>query len=131
MSDSPDNRVKYLHGLPRDIKLGFDQIIRRASRMIRDNIETPHPVRVRTVEESLEMKRLNALGYCYLANDNKPKNKKYFVIVIPRNTERAALVELLVHEWAHAMSWYSEADGSHGPSWAAAYSELYQLIIDD
>lgn len=131
MPDTPDNRVKYMHGLPRDLMLGFDQRIRRISQMIRDNIETPHPVKVRTVGNTPELKRLNALGYCYLANSSKPKSKRYFVIVIPRDTDKSVLVELLVHEWAHAMSWYNEAKGDHGPSWARSYSELYQLIIDD
>ena len=131
MPDTPDNRVKYMLDLPRGVKLGFDQRLRRISRMIRATVETPHPVRVRTVGNTPELKRLNALGYCYLANESKPKSKRYFVIVIPRNTEKSALVELLVHEWAHAMAWYKQVKGDHGPIWAKAYSELYQLIIDD
>jgi hypothetical protein len=131
MSDQPDNRVKYMHGLAKKTKLGFRQRICRISRIIRANIETPHPVRVKTVGQTAEMKKLNALGYCYLANSNKPKSKRYFVIVIPRNTDVSSLVELLVHEWAHAMAWYDENKGDHGPRWAKAYSSLYQLIIDD
>lgn len=132
MTDPTDNRAKYMHGLPRKVKLSWDQRIRRASRIIRDNVDTPHPVRVRTLKASEgEFKKLNALGYTYLANENKEKSKRYFVIAIPRSTPPDTVVELLIHEWAHTMAWYDSENGDHGRAWGRAYSCLYGLIIDD
>lgn len=125
-----DNRAKYMHGLPKR-KLTFEQKIRRVSRIIRENVDTEYPVRVRTVKPNPQIKKMNALGYCYLANERKPVAQRYFVIVIPRTTSADDVVELLVHEWAHCMSWDDPGDGDHGAKWAKAYSQLYQLIIDD
>lgn len=125
-----DNRAKYLHGLPKK-KLTFQQKIRRVSRILREEVETLHPVRVRTVAPNPTLKKLNALGYCYLANENKPKDKRYFVIVIPRSTSPDDVVELLIHEWAHCMTWFEDHKGDHGPAWAKAYGQLYQLVLDD
>lgn len=131
MTEEVDNRAKYLHGLPKKTKLSFDQRIRRVSAILREQIKTPHPVRVRTVKVTKELKKMNALGYCYLANAANPQRDQYFVIVIPRCTKPDDVVELLVHEWAHAVSWYTAGSTDHGPGWGKAYSELYRLIIDD
>jgi len=41
-------------------------------------------------------------------------------------------LEVLVHEWAHALSWHMEHDraGSHSPFWGVAYAECYRAVFN-
>lgn len=55
-----------------------------------------------------------------LLDDNK------FIIQINSNMDETARILMLVHEWAHAMTWHDKA--VHGFKWARAYRRAYLVI---
>ena len=61
------------------------------------------------------------------------KGKK-FIIRINRNLKEDLVIETLIHEYAHAISWNHLNDDMdsedlmwHGPAWGVAYSQVYQV----
>ena len=62
------------------------------------------------------------------------RNRKKFLIRINRNLKEDLVIETLIHEYAHAISWNhlnDEMDSEdlmwHGPAWGVAYSQAYQV----
>ena len=54
----------------------------------------------------------------------------------PGERERRTTVneqrDTLMHEWAHAIAWTSNARvDHHGPEWGLAMSRVYQAVIED
>ena len=70
------------------------------------------------------------VGHCLLKK--RRGRPAYFTISLDSQIPAKHLPEVLVHEWAHALSWqlgpYNVDD--HGPDWGIAYARLYQLVID-
>lgn len=90
---------------------------------------TAHPVRIKTVKKT---KGKQNFGYIQLIDTDK-KNP-YFLINLLR-TEYEIMLDSLIHEYGHAMSWklaYNEHTEVefHDESWAIEYSKLYRLFID-
>lgn len=49
-----------------------------------------------------------------------------------RDVTRQELLDGLVHEWAHALTWASSHDlEAHDPSWGVSYSRCYQTTCED
>jgi hypothetical protein len=128
-----DNRIKLLQGLPPKTKLTKSRAVRRAGYIIRKNIECDRPVKIRLVHPHKDpyFKTLNAIGYTYLANRDKPRKLQYFVIVIDQNQSVSNIIDLIIHEWAHALTWDHPDSKDHGNAWSKAYGKLYRLIIED
>ena len=38
---------------------------------------------------------------------------------------------IMVHEWAHVLTWDAEDQGPHGPMWGVAFSRCYQALVED
>lgn len=38
-------------------------------------------------------------------------------------------VDTLLHEWAHAMTWFGNDSDSHGPEWGLMYAKLYRTWL--
>ena len=81
------------------------------------------PVRVRRMKLDLD-------GYC-------EKREDKFLIRINRKLKETEAVDVLLHEWAHAIAWTSSFDRlsyerfcetMHGPEWGVAYSKVYRLF---
>ena len=53
-----------------------------------------------------------------------------FIIRIVRTLRGRMLLEILVHEWAHAMAWHVP-EPQHGPCWGVCYSQCYRLIFPE
>lgn len=69
------------------------------------------------------------LGACSLKlKDDKPS---HFVIEIVKGNQQL-MIDTLMHEWAHAISWRHNrlTVSDHDPEWALAYSRVYQLLIE-
>lgn len=129
MTEEEDNRCKYLHGQPPGLTV--DRQFRILLRMLREKYPPDHPVRVRRVVLPASGPKA-CQGSCGVANSDKPKSERYFVIWIrisdPWSTQR----DTLIHEWAHALTWYQLGEGKdHGDIFARKYGVLYREFIED
>lgn len=61
-------------------------------------------------------------GKCYFKDD-------HFVIRINKNLSCEHAIDVLLHEYAHTISWKKEPD-DHGPLWGVAYSNIYRLFLE-
>ena len=52
-----------------------------------------------------------------------------FIIRISKEIEDALIADTLVHEYAHACSWYWEED-QHGPAFGIALARLWSFLKD-
>ena len=69
-------------------------------------------------------------GLCY-------KQGKKFVISVERSLNEARAMDVVLHEWAHALAWNDLLDNAktddefnklaHDASWGVAYSRVYQI----
>jgi predicted SprT family Zn-dependent metalloprotease len=70
-------------------------------------------------------------GFCELV---KPKKgTPFFRICLCKTLEPEAMFYVLIHEWAHAISWGSETHRieAHGPEWGIAMSRIWQQLLED
>lgn len=86
---------------------------------IREWVDCKYPVWVRRA-------RMSDDGSCTWL----PEKQRFQILINSRNDE-SQQVHDLVHEYAHALSWFEEEedDGDHGPAWASWYQRLYTEII--
>lgn len=54
--------------------------------------------------------------------------KRKFLIRISKSLPNDAAVLILLHEWAHALSWESK---NHNIEWATTYSDVYNTYIEE
>jgi hypothetical protein len=84
------------------------------------------PVRVRRMELPEDSQ-----GDCALLT---PKGKPpYYIIRVSAALSEEAQVHVLLHEWAHALSWGSDSHrvGNHGPEWGIAMSRIWQAVLEN
>lgn len=65
------------------------------------------------------------------------KHGKKFIIVVERSLSEPRAIDVLLHEWAHALAWNNLLDTAktddefnklaHDASWGVAYSQVYQI----
>lgn len=124
-----DGRVKFLHGQPKNLTV--DQKFRLILRLLRERFPTDLPVRVRRVTKEI-MGADTPYGICSLVNASKPKSKRYYLILINKQHPWSQQCETILHEWAHALTWYQLEDGKdHGDIFARKYGVLYREFIED
>jgi hypothetical protein len=78
-------------------------------------------------------------GCCY-------RDRQMFVVRISNQLDEATAVDVLVHEWAHAIAWNLEHDrlvncsrisrdqfsiATHGPDWGVAFSQAYVTYVKE
>jgi hypothetical protein len=61
-------------------------------------------------------------GLCELKNNG-------FLLRIDKNLPENHSVDVLIHEFAHAVAWGKDTD-VHGPNWGKAYSKVYRLFLE-
>lgn len=123
-----DDRCKFLHGQP---LLTVEKQFRLLLRLLRNQYPPEHPVRVRRVDRDL-MGHDAPLGMCGLANQHKPKSERYFTIWIRKGDPWSTQRDTLIHEWAHALTWYQLPEGKdHGDLFARKYGILYRTFVED
>ena len=59
----------------------------------------------------------------------KGGRQPHFLIIIDPDPDDDTIRYLLIHEWAHALSWGQE-DCHHGPLWGVAFSKCYRVAIE-
>jgi len=70
------------------------------------------------------------LGYTNLTLKNGCPS--HFIIVVSSTLSWDATWQVLIHEWAHAMSWVGDGETfcDHGPEWGLWFAKIYQEIIE-
>jgi len=63
----------------------------------------------------------------------KKPSEPHYVIRVAKDLDEQAQVYVLMHEWAHALSWGSESHRirNHGPEWGIAMSRIWQALVED
>jgi len=104
------------------------KIFQALIRLLRKQIPPAYPVSVRRVA----LKKVE--GQCW-------KNGKKFHIRIDKSLSESRAMDVLVHEWAHALAWNSRLDNcttdvefnklAHDATWGVAYSQVYAVYEQD
>ena len=71
----------------------------------------------------------DAWATCYYM----PVRHRLVITVDPRVEDINIMLQLLVHEWAHAVSWFDEGTApgrDHGPAWGVAHAACYTTVFD-
>ena len=101
--------------------MGYSQRdMREAVALLRDRCPTLLPVRV-------YRRQINcgAVGLCKLVVDEKGQPVRFIITVDSRLPWNTAW-HILIHEWAHAVSWQDgETVDDHGPEWGLAVARCY------
>ena len=97
---------------------------RKAVRDLRVLVPPVWPVSVRRA-------KMQGDGDCELIH--KKGKSPYFVIRVNKELPVEAMFYVLLHEWAHALSWGSESHRirAHGPEWGIAMSRIWQQLLED
>ena len=101
---------------------GFNE----ATRQLRVLVPPVWPVRVRRV-------KMPDLGDCTMVSKPKSSDTPYYQIRVNRELSEASQVLVLIHEWAHALSWTTDSHRvrAHGPEWGLACSRIWQALVED
>ena len=69
-------------------------------------------------------------GDCALVTSNPTP---HYVVRVDKELDEQAQIYVLMHEWAHALSWGSESHRirNHGPEWGIAMSRIWQAFVED
>jgi len=69
-------------------------------------------------------------GYCSLSTQGK--SPRYLIRVSAELSDETQ-VYVLIHEWAHALSWASDSHRirHHAPEWGLAMSRIWQALKED
>jgi hypothetical protein len=57
------------------------------------------------------------------------KKDNKFIIKVNSNLNENYSIDVLIHEFAHAVAWDKDAD-IHGPNWGKAYSKVYRVFLE-
>ena len=69
-------------------------------------------------------------GDCTLVTSGK---EPHYLIRVSSDLAEDTQVYVLIHEWAHCLSWGSESHRirAHGPEWGIAMSRIWQAVLED
>ena len=117
-----------MHGQPTlNVELQFRLLLR----MLRKDFPPDYPVQVRRVTLPTTGPKA-CQGMCGVANSDKPKAERYFTIWLRKSDPWATQRDTLIHEWAHALTWFQLGEGKdHGDVFARKYGVLYRAYIED
>lgn len=105
---------------------------RRDLRALRDECPPLLDVRVRLLPGPSEH-----FGLANLSHDGLHFNLTLWLRIrerdgVVRRVTRQELLDSLVHEWAHVLTWASSHDlEAHDPAWGVSYSRCYQATSED
>jgi len=98
---------------------------RRLLPWLRKNFPARYPVRIRRVATG---ELSNDDGDCDLFDWQNKRNAIEFRIRINRNRSWSLVRDAVLHEWAHALSWFTPGREPHSAEWGVAYAELYRTF---
>ena len=97
----------------------------KAVRKLRKECPTLYPVRVRRT----------TIGRPLYGDCGFHKSNETFSIRILKTLDEINAIETLIHEWAHAMTWFALAaiasEGDHNSEWGVAYARCYRALYLD
>ena len=88
---------------------------RRVVKFLKQELPPRYPVSVRRVEVPRD-----EFGHCAL-------ERRKFYIYIDRCLPEWLALEVLIHEWAHCLSWSRKE--FHNDAWGVAYSRAYRKFL--
>lgn len=94
----------------------------QVARFLKKQIKLEHPVYIRRmktpkgIEGDCDFKKLS-------------KSKGVFIIRINKSLAVWHAIEVLLHEYGHAVAWDRDKD-DHGPNWGRAYSLVYRKFLN-
>ena len=84
--------------------------------------ECPLPVPV-----TVQRVKIRDFGDCDLRT--RKDGSKAFVVRVNTRMSKVQQVDVLIHEWSHALAWSEDpAVDAHGPDWGVAYARCYQAV---
>jgi hypothetical protein len=95
---------------------------RKTVNWLRKAFPTKKPVKTRRLTGIKRAKDYR--GVCWL------EQNKYFVIHVNRSCSFATQVDILLHEWAHALTWFGSDNDDHGDEWALAQGRIYRAFLE-
>lgn len=100
----------------------IERRLRRNLRALRSKVPPVWPVVVR---------RRRIVGHWGTVNLVKEPSP-HFVLNLDPALAPDRLDEVLIHEWAHALSWTTEHPSvqDHGPEWGISYAKTYTALLD-
>jgi hypothetical protein len=123
---------KYLQAHPNPLRVTINERFRLVLAILREKCPPEYPVKVHRVDpEFPRLKWMHAEATCHLVNEHRPERKRYFLIVINGKLHWNNLIDGIMHEWAHALTWHIENKNDHGVQWSLAYGRLYRMLIQD
>jgi len=93
------------------MKLTVDSKWRRTLAWLRREFPTAKKVRVRQLD-------IEDQGTCDFVN-------YHFEIKVKKQCFKLR-IDTLLHEWAHALTWFGNDSDSHGSEWGLMYAKLYR-----
>jgi hypothetical protein len=95
------------------------QYYRQVVRLLKEKCPADMPVKVRRVKVPDDR-----FGDCGQMDD-------HYIIRICRNLKEEQAIDILIHEWAHAISWEKCNSEDHCNEWGKAYSRVYRIFVKD
>ena len=95
------------------------QDYRQVLRLLKQKCPADKPVRVRRVKVPKDR-----FGDC-------DQYKDYYLIRICRKLKEKQAIDILLHEYAHAISWDKSHSDDHCNEWGKAYSKVYRLYLKE
>lgn len=94
----------------------------QALNKLRKDIPPPLPTQVRRIKIKDEE---DTIGFC------EKRGKKFYIKIDKRLSEQMAIM-ILLHEWAHALSWpyCGSKEEDHGPEWGIAYAKVWRAYME-
>jgi len=104
---------------------GYPHAFRETARHLRVLVPPVWPVRVRRSKLADDVH-----GYCALSTQGRTP---HYTIRVNSELHEEAQVYVLIHEWAHALSWSSDSHRirHHAPEWGLAMSRIWQALRED
>ncbi len=96
--------------------------IRDAAALLRQKCPAPLPVRILRPKLSSDH-----AGWCSLRDATKTLPNR-FQIEICKTVSHGTAIFVLIHEWAHALSW--DEDRRHGDRWGKAYARCWRAVFE-
>ena len=95
------------------------QYYRQVVRMLKEKCPADMPVIVRRMKVPKDR-----YGDC-------SKKEDCYVIRICREISEQQAIDILIHEWAHAISWDKCSSENHCNQWGKAYSRVYRIFLKE
>jgi len=96
--------------------------VKDAAARLRKTLKPKYPVYI------IRRKLKDGTGHCILHERTKHRPKRFDIVICKTLQENTAVL-LLVHEWAHTLTWSEKP--IHGPKWGVAYAKCWNMLVEN